>query len=53
MESTYTPAIFSITLTPNPASVGQMVFVSIEAVDIESTPATAEYRSGEFYAGEV
>lgn len=52
-DTTYTPAILGITLTPNPASVGQTVTVSVSVIDVASTPGDEIWYAGEITAGEV
>lgn len=50
---TYSPAIMAISITPNPAYVGNTVFISISAMDIAVEPSIEIRGSGEFYSGEV
>lgn len=52
-DTTYTPAILGITLTPNPASVGQTVTISVSVIDVASTPREEIWYAGEINAGEV
>lgn len=50
---TYSPAIMAISITPNPAYVGDTVLISISAMDIAVEPSVEIRGSGEFYSGEV
>lgn len=53
MNSSFTPVISAAVLTPNPADAGASVIIYVSATDIEAIPSVADYRSGEFQAGEV
>lgn len=52
-DTTYTPAILDVTVTPNPASVGGTVKIMVSAIDVASTPAIHVWYCGEIYSGEV
>lgn len=45
-ENTYTPVIISAVLTPNPATAGGKVLISVAAADIESVPVPMQWQSG-------
>lgn len=48
-----TPVIINVIFSPNPAFAGEQFLISISAVDVQEVPSTADYRSGEFYSGEI
>lgn len=49
----YIPIIISAVLTPNPATVGQPVLISVAAADLEVIPREELWYAGEITAGEV
>ena len=51
IESTFIPVIVNAVLTPNPARVGEAVWISVAAVDIECIPRTLEITSGTVASG--
>ncbi len=53
METTYVPVIISAFLTPNPATAGQRVLLSVAAADIACVPSVQIITAGELTAGEV
>lgn len=52
-ESTYIPVIISAFITPNPATAGQTVLISVAAADIECVPSVQVITAGEFTSGEM
>ena len=51
IESTFIPVIVNAVLTPNPVRVGEAVWISVAAVDIECIPRTLEITSGTVASG--
>lgn len=52
-ETTYIPVIVSAFITPNPATAGQEVLISVAAIDVACTPSVQVITAGEFTSGEV
>ena len=51
-ETIYIPAVISAVLSPNPASAGETVRISVAAIDVACVPAVQTATSGEFTGGE-
>lgn len=52
-DPTYIPIIISAVLTPNPATIGQAVLISVAAADLEVIPREDIWYAAEVTAGEV
>lgn len=52
-DTTYTPAITSVSVSPNPASVGGSVKIAVSVIDVAITPSTFVWYCGEIGCGEV
>lgn len=52
-ETTYIPVIVSAFITPNPATAGEEVLISVAAIDVACVPSAEIITAGEFTAGEV
>ena len=53
METVWEPLIVTATFSPNPATTGQTVTLSVLALDVFGDEQTEARLSGEFVSGEV
>ena len=52
MPNPFAPRFDAVTITPNPALLGEQITIAIAVVDAEIIPQVVAPYSGEIYAGE-